>query len=107
MVTRRAPDPAADRSSTSASISPSASASPRNKKYLLALERMAQFSLGLNPQNASYTSGIGARQALPFHIDSPVSGQAPESLGKPGTNSVGRKKSAGRSNRIRHASRHS
>jgi endoglucanase len=38
-------------------------------KYLLAIERVAQFSLGLNPSNTSYTTGIGSRQVVPFHLD--------------------------------------
>ncbi len=38
-------------------------------KYLRALQRMAQFSLGRNPQNASYTTGLGARQVVPFNLD--------------------------------------
>ncbi|MBC8104389.1 MAG: glycoside hydrolase family 9 protein, partial [Cytophagales bacterium] len=38
-------------------------------KYLLAMERIAQFGLGLNPSNTSYTTGIGSRQVVPFHLD--------------------------------------
>jgi hypothetical protein len=38
-------------------------------KYLTTMERAAQFGLGLNPSNTSYTTGIGSRQVVPFHLD--------------------------------------
>lgn len=38
-------------------------------KYLLALVRQNQFSLGRNPHNASYTWGLGHRNAIPFNLD--------------------------------------
>jgi hypothetical protein len=38
-------------------------------KYLLTLERSAQYALGLNPANASFTSGMGARQVTVFNLD--------------------------------------
>ncbi|MBC8140665.1 MAG: glycoside hydrolase family 9 protein [Armatimonadetes bacterium] len=38
-------------------------------KYLLAIERVAQFGLGQNPSNTSYTTGAGSRQVVPFHLD--------------------------------------
>jgi endoglucanase len=40
-----------------------------DRKYLAATERLAQFALGLNPSNASYTTGIGARQVVPFNFE--------------------------------------
>ncbi|MDQ3814863.1 MAG: glycoside hydrolase family 9 protein, partial [Armatimonadota bacterium] len=40
-----------------------------DRKYLAAMERLAQFALGLNPFNASYTTGIGSRQVVPFNFE--------------------------------------
>ncbi len=41
----------------------------KDPKYLEGLLRLNQFSLGRNPHNASYTSGIGARQVVPFNLE--------------------------------------
>jgi endoglucanase len=38
-------------------------------KYLAAMERLAQYALGLNPINASFTTGIGSRQVVPFNFE--------------------------------------
>lgn len=44
-------------------------------KYTLALERMAQLSLGRNLANASFTSGLGTRQSVVFHLNAYYTGQ--------------------------------
>lgn len=50
-------------------------------KYLRALERLGQFALGLNPTNASYTTGTGARQVVIFNIEAHYLGAAyPEGI---------------------------
>jgi endoglucanase len=38
-------------------------------KYVRAMEQQAQFALGLNPTNASYTSGLGTRQVVIFNLE--------------------------------------
>lgn len=45
-------------------------------KYVRAIERQAQFALGMNPTNASYTSGLGTRQVVPFNLEARYLGSA-------------------------------
>ncbi len=46
-------------------------------KYTLAMLQTAQFGLGANPNNASYTTGLGTREVVPFHLDSLYLGVRP------------------------------
>ena len=39
-------------------------------RYIKAMQQTAQFGLGNNPNNASYTTGLGTRQVVPFHLES-------------------------------------
>ncbi len=43
-------------------------------KYIDAMVRQAQFGLGLNPSNASYTTGIGSREVVPFDFGARYTG---------------------------------
>lgn len=50
-------------------------------KYLRAIEQQAQFALGLNPANASYTTGVGSRQVVVFNLEAHYLGSAyPEGI---------------------------
>lgn len=45
-----------------------------DRKYVAAMERQAQFGLGLNPSNTSYTTGIGSREVVPFDFSARYTG---------------------------------
>lgn len=46
------------------------------RPYVDAMEHQAQFGLGLNPSNASYTTGIGSREVVPFDFSARYTGGA-------------------------------
>jgi endoglucanase len=45
-----------------------------DRKYVDAMDRQAQFALGLNPSNASYMTGIGSREVVPFDFSARYTG---------------------------------
>ena len=47
-----------------------------DRKYVDAMERQAQFGLGLNPSNTSYTTGLGSREVVPFDFSARYTGGA-------------------------------
>ena len=53
----------------------------QDPKYVLAISRIAQYAMGANPNNASHTSGMGARQVTVFNLDAYYNGVAlPEGI---------------------------
>lgn len=46
-------------------------------RYTRIMLQNAQLGLGANPNNSSYTTGLGTRQAVPFHLDSLYLGVKP------------------------------
>ncbi len=45
-----------------------------DREYVDAMERQAQFGLGLNPSNASYTTGLGSREVVLFDFSARYTG---------------------------------
>lgn len=45
-----------------------------DRKYVDAMDRQAQFGLGLNPSNTSYTTGIGSREVVTFDFSARYTG---------------------------------
>lgn len=45
-----------------------------DRKYVDAMESQAQFGLGLNPSNTSYTTGLGSREVVPFDFSARYTG---------------------------------
>lgn len=45
-----------------------------NPKFLQALLRVSQYGLGMNPQNAAFTSGIGIRHTIPWDDEAEFQG---------------------------------
>ena len=45
-----------------------------DRKYVDAMERQAQFALGLNPSNTAYITGLGSREVVPFDFSARYTG---------------------------------